>query len=118
MARTKNTPRKASQEKTKPKKNAPGECAPRKASDYVRSTLILDKRVFKEIVQDLSIKVGHDKDMDIKYTSLALMATQEATEHFITSLLVEASYIAALRKDTEISRNDIAVARRMLLREL
>lgn len=118
MAREKATPIQTPPVK-KPKLE-PGAYAPRKQSDYVRSNLCIDKRAFQRIVQEISIKVGHEKDMDIRYTELALMATQEATEAFISELLVEASYIASIRKrkDNKINMSDLAVARRMLLKEL
>jgi histone H3/H4 len=122
MVRVKSTPeRHAFSTPVKSIKNSPGQYAPRKARDYIRKNLVINRGVFQGIVKEVALKIAAEKKVEIHYTPVALHATQNALEEFLTDLLVEAAYIANIRRkhvgqEQQIIKGDINVARRMIMK--
>lgn len=110
----------------KPPKNAPGAPARREAEDYARTNLVISRRAFQGVMDDIVSKISGERKIDIEYSPLALHATQQAVERFVTDLLIEANYIAELRteggkyqgEEGVIRKSDIHIAQRMLVREM
>lgn len=121
MTRAKAAPQKIPS-KVVTKKRAPGSPAPREPADYARTEVHTDinRLNFQTIVRAISIETGRVRNIDIKYTSQALLATQQAVEHFAADLFHEAQVVANARYKSNgvVTAMDIKVAARVLLREM
>lgn len=87
--------------------------------DYQRmSRTSIPKGIFQEVMRELVTRFNRVKGETFRYNSLALQATQEAAEQFMTVIFAEASMLAKIDGRMVVDRKDILLARRMIVGEM
>ena len=134
MARTKQTARKATGDKAKKKAHAaqsarkaaessggvkkphrfrPGTVALREIRRYQKSTeLLLRKQPFQRLVREITQDYQRPGD-NLRWTSDALLAMQEASEAYLVGLFEDANLCAIHARRVTIFQKDIGLARRI-----
>ena len=88
----------------------PGTVALREIRKYQKSTELLIKKVpFQRLVRE----VAQDIKTDVRFQSHAIMAIQEASEAYLTSLFEDSNLCAIHAKRVTIMPKDIQLARRI-----
>ena len=96
--------------KKKQHKYRPGTVALREIRRYQKSTeLLLRKQPFQRLVREIS----QDFRADLRWTSDALLAMQEASEAFLVGLFEDANLCAIHARRVTIFQKDIGLARRL-----
>ena len=96
--------------KKKPHKYRPGTVALREIRRYQKSTeLLLRKQPFQRLVREIS----QDFRADLRWTSDALLAMQEASEAYLVGLFEDANLCAIHARRVTIFQKDIGLARRL-----
>ena len=94
----------------KPHRFRPGTVALREIRKYQKSTeLLIRKLPFQRLVRE----VGQDMKLNVKFQSHAIMALQEASEAYLTSLFEDTNLCAIHAKRVTIMPKDIKLARRI-----
>ena len=94
----------------KPHRFRPGTVALREIRRYQKSTeLLLRKQPFQRLVREIS----QDFRADLRWTSDALLAMQEASEAFLVGLFEDANLCAIHARRVTIFQKDIGLARRI-----
>ena len=94
----------------KPHRFRPGTVALREIRRYQKSTeLLLRKLPFQRLVRE----VAEDFKTDLRFQSHAIMALQEASEAYLTSLFQDTNLCAIHAKRVTIMPKDIQLARRI-----
>ena len=94
----------------KPHRWRPGTAALREIRRYQKSTnLLLRKLPFQRLVRE----IAQDFKADLRMTSHALMAIQEASEAYLVSLFEDTNLCAIHAKRVTIFPKDIQLARRI-----
>ena len=94
----------------KPHKYRPGTVALREIRRYQKSTeLLIRKLPFQRLIR----QVAHDFKPDLRFQSHAIMAIQEASEAYLTSLFEDTNLCAIHAKRVTIMPKDIQLARRI-----
>lgn len=87
--------------------------------DYQRMTrTTIPKGIFQDIMRELVMELNKKRGEKYRYNSLALLATQEAAEQFMTVLFHEAAELAKMDGRAVVDRKDILLARRMVVGEI
>jgi histone H3 len=94
----------------KPHRFRPGTVALREIRRYQKSTnLLIRKSAFQRLVRE----IAQDFKADLRFQSHALMALQEASEAYLTSLFEDTNLCAIHAKRVTIMPKDIQLARRI-----
>ncbi len=94
----------------KPHRYRPGTVALREIRRYQKSTeLLIRKLPFQRLVKEVS----QDFKVDLRFQSHAIMALQEASEAYLTSLFEDANLCAIHAKRVTIMPKDLELARRI-----
>ena len=94
----------------KPRRWRPGTVALREIRKYQKSTELLIKRApFARLVREIT----RDFKSDMRWTSSALSAIQEASEHYLVGLFEDTNLCAIHAKRVTIKPKDIQLARRI-----
>eukprot|EP00961_Rhodomonas_salina_P067647 908399-Rhodomonas_salina.1 len=94
----------------KPHRFRPGTVALREIRRYQKSTeLLIRKLPFQRLVRE----VAQDFKTDLRFQSHAIMALQEASEAYLTSLFEDTNLCAIHAKRVTIMPKDIQLARRI-----
>ena len=94
----------------KPHRFRPGTVALREIRKYQKSTeLLIRKLPFQRLVRE----VAQDFKTDLRFQSHAIMALQEASEAYLTSLFEDTNLCAIHAKRVTIMPKDIQLARRI-----
>ena len=94
----------------KPYRFRPGTVALREIKKYQKSTeLLIRKLPFQRLVRE----IAQDFKNDLRFQSHAIMALQEASEAYLSSLLDDANLCAIHAKRVTIMPKDIQLARRI-----
>ena len=94
----------------KPHRFRPGTVALREIRRYQKSTeLLLRKQPFQRLVREIS----QDFRADLRWTSDALLAMQEASEAYLVGLFEDANLCAIHARRVTIFQKDIGLARRI-----
>ena len=94
----------------KPHRFRPDTVALREIRKYQKSTeLLIRKLPFQRLVRE----VGQDMKLNVKFQSHAIMALQEASEAYLTSLFEDTNLCAIHAKRVTIMPKDIKLARRI-----
>jgi histone H3 len=94
----------------KPHRYRPGTVALREIRRYQKSTeLLIRKLPFQRLVRE----VCNDIKLDMRFQSHALMAIQEASEAYLTSLFEDTNLCALHAKRVTIMPCDVQLARRI-----
>jgi histone H3 len=94
----------------KPHRFRPGSLALREIRRYQKSTeLLIRKLPFQRLVRE----VAQDFKPDLRFQSHAIMALQEASEAYLTSLFEDTNLCAIHAKRVTIMPKDIQLARRI-----
>ena len=94
----------------KPHRFRPGTVALREIRKYQKSTeLLIRKLPFQRLVRE----VAQEFKQDLRFQSHAIMALQEASEAYLTSLFEDTNLCAIHAKRVTIMPKDIALARRI-----
>lgn len=93
----------------------PGLSALREIRKYQKSTdLLLRKLPFARVVREVAMQyVDIDSEVAYRWQSMALLALQEASEAFLTSLFEDTNLLALHAKRVTIMQKDIQLARRI-----
>ena len=94
----------------KPHRYRPGTVALREIRRYQKTTeLLIRKAPFQRLVKEIS----QDFFRDGRYSSIAVLALQEASEAFLVGLFEDTNLCAVHAKRVTIMPKDIALARRI-----
>jgi histone H3 len=94
----------------KPHRFRPGTVALREIKKYQKGTeLLISKMPFCRLVKE----IAQEFRADIRFQAPAVMALQEASEHYLTNLFSDANDCAIACKRVTIMARDIALARRL-----
>jgi histone H3 len=94
----------------KPHRWRPGTAALREIRKYQKSTeLLIRKLPFQRLVRE----VAQDFKSDLRFNSHAIMALQEASEAYLTSLFEDTNLCAIHAKRVTICPKDMQLARRI-----
>ena len=94
----------------KPHRYRPGAVALREIRKYQKSTeLLIRKLPFQRLVRE----VAQDFKTDLRFQSHAIMALQEASEAYLTSLFEDTNLCAIHAKRVTIMPKDMQLARRI-----
>ena len=93
------------------KRSKPGEAALREIRQQQRSTkLLFSKLGFSRLVREISNDVASEP---FRWTALALLAVQEASEDFLVHLLEDCNLCALHRKAVTVMVQDMQLSRRI-----
>ena len=96
----------------KPYRYRPGTVALRQIRRYQKTTeLLLRKAPFQKLVREITEDIMKNKDT--RYSSIAMLALQEASEAYVVGLFEDTNLCAIHAKRVTIMPNDIALARRI-----
>jgi histone H3 len=94
----------------KPHRYRPGTVALREIRKYQKSTeLLIKKALFQRLIREIAV----DFKSDVRFTSGALMAVQEAGEAYLAGLFEDTNLCAIHAKRITIMPKDIQLARRI-----
>ena len=94
----------------KPHRYRPGTVALREIRRYQKSTdLLIRKMPFQRLVRE----IAQDFKNDLRFQSSAILALQEASEHYLVQLFEDTNLCAIHAKRTTIMPKDIQLARRI-----
>lgn len=94
----------------KPHRFKPGTVALREIRKYQKSTDLLLKRLpFQRLVRE----IAQDFKNDLRFQAQAILALQEATEHYLTHLFEDTNLCALHAKRVTIYPKDVQLARRI-----
>ena len=96
----------------KPHKFRPGTVALREIRKYQKSTeLLIRKAPFKRLVKEITLQVNIGEEY--RDQSVAVLALQEAAEHYIVKLFEDTQLLAIQGKRITIYTQDMQLARRI-----
>ena len=96
----------------KPYRYRPGTVALRQIRRYQKTTeLLLRKAPFQRLVREITRDILKKKDT--RYSSIAMLALQEASEAYLVGLFEDTNLCAIHAKRVTIMPKDIALARRI-----
>ena len=91
-------------------RNLPGTVALREIRKYQKSTdLLIRKLPFQRLVREIAM----DFKEDIRFQSTAILALQEASEAYLTSIFEDTNLCALHAKRITITAKDMQLARRI-----
>ncbi|KAI5656140.1 hypothetical protein M9H77_24933 [Catharanthus roseus] len=94
----------------RPHRYRPGTVALREIRKYQKSTeLLIRKLPFQRLVRE----IAQDFRAELRFQSHAILALQEAAEHYLVGLFEDANLCAIHAKRVTIMNKDIHLARRM-----
>ena len=94
----------------KPHRYRPGTVALREIRKYQKTTnLLIRHRPFQRLVREIAADIFSD----LRFQSSALLALQESSEAYLTSMFEDANLCAIHAKRVTVTPRDLALARRI-----